>query len=105
MATDPGVFSVSVILAAIGGASVNLLNLMELQNVPKERRPDFKDWLYWLPYLIWPLLGGVVAFMYQQADAPLTKTVAFHVGASAPLIIRSMANVIPAPARPTDPGA
>ena len=35
------VLSTPVVLAAIGGLAVNLLNLLELQQVPKERRPDF----------------------------------------------------------------
>jgi hypothetical protein len=89
------VFSTSVILAMIGGLTINLLNLLELQNVPKERRPDFKDLLYWLPYLVWPILGGIVAFIYNDVTSPLGKLVAFHLGLSTPLILRTMANIIP----------
>lgn len=85
----------AVILAALGGFIVNLLNLLELQRVPKERRPDFRDWLYWLPFLAWPVLGGVVGYLYDDAASPLGKLVAFHVGISSPLILRQMANALP----------
>ncbi|TMC24650.1 MAG: hypothetical protein E6J34_00195 [Chloroflexi bacterium] len=104
MVTNPEIFSTSVVLAAIGGMAVNLLNLMDVQTQSKDRRPDFKDWLYWLPFVVWPILGGVVAFIYQEANTPLTKVVAFHIGASAPLIIRSMASAIPKTINP-GPGA
>ena len=88
-----------IILAAIGGLVINVLNLLELQNVPKDRRPDFHDWLYWLPFFAWPLLGGIVGYLYNDSASPLGKIVAFHIGISSPLILRAMANVIPAQAR------
>jgi hypothetical protein len=84
-----------LILAFFGGLAVNLLNLMELQNVPKDRRPDFKDPLYWLPYVIWPLMGGLLAYIYEASNNPLKPIIAFQVGASAPLIIRAMARAVP----------
>jgi len=87
-----------LILALLGGLSVNLLNLMELQNVPRDRRPDFKDFLYWLPYIIWPLMGALLAFIYEASSTKLSPIIAFQVGASAPLIIKAMAKAIPSPA-------
>lgn len=100
------IMSPQVMLAVIGGFTVNVLNLLELRNVPRERRPDFHDILYWLPFLIWPILGGVVAYLYNDSSAPLTKIVAFHIGMSAPLILRSMANVVPHQVQATlPPGA
>lgn len=91
--------SIPVALAAVGGLSVNVLNLLELQQVPKERRPDFKDWLYWLPFAVWPAIGAVLAFLYSNDQAPLGRIVAFHVGLSAPLILRTMASVVPTQAK------
>lgn len=93
------VFSAPVILAMVGGLTINVLNLIELQNVPKNRRPDFKDLLYWLPFLAWPILGGIVAFIYNDAASPLGKFVAFHIGLTTPLILRTMANIIPSQVR------
>ncbi len=100
------VFSTPVILAMIGGLTINLLNLLELQNVPKERRPDFKDPLYWLPYAAWPILGGFMAYIYNEAASPLGKLVAFHVGLSTPVILRTMVSIIPPQIRQqVQPGA
>lgn len=78
---------------------INLLSLLELQHVPKEQRPDFRDFLYWLPFFAWPLLGGLVGYLYNDAAAPLGKLVSFHVGISSPLILRTMAAAIPTQAR------
>lgn len=102
------ILALPVILAAIGGFVVNLLSLLELQNVAKDRRPNFKDFLYWLPYIAWPLLGGLVGFLYYDAAAlqQQSKFVSFQLGLSAPLILRAAASAIPAPARPNlPPGA
>lgn len=84
-----------IIPAAVGGLTVNVLNLLELQHIPKDRRPDFRDPLYWLPFAVWPLLGGFVGYLYNEASSPLGKLVAFHIGVSSPLILRTMTNVIP----------
>jgi len=90
------IFSTPVIIAMVDGLTINLLNLLELQNVPKERRPDFKSGWYWLPFLAYPVLGGVVAYVYSETTSPIGRLVAFHIGLSSPLILRTMANVVPA---------
>jgi len=95
-----------ILLAAAGGLVVNILSLLELQHVPKDRRPDFRDFLYWLPFVIWPLLGGLVAYLYNDDASPLGKLVAFHIGLSSPLILRTMVSVVPTQASPQlPPGA
>lgn len=96
-------FTPPVVLAAVGGLVVNLLSLLELQNVPKDRRPNFKDWLYWLPFIAWPLLGGLVGYLYNDAATPLGKFVAFHLGLSSPLILKAAAKTIPASAHASLP--
>jgi flagellar biosynthesis protein FliR len=88
-----------VVLAAIGGLVVNLLSLLELQAVPKERRPDFSDFFYWLPFAAWPLLGGLVGYLYYDAANPLGKFVSFQIGLSSPLILKAAASAIPAQAK------
>ena len=100
------ILSLPVILAAIGGLVVNVLSLLELKNIPKERRPSLKDPLYWLAFVTWPFLGGLVGYLYNDASSPLGKFVAFHVGLSAPLILKAAASAIPAQVQPTlPPGA
>lgn len=93
------ILTAPVLLSAIGGFVVNILSLVELQNVPKDRRPDFKDPLYWLPFVAWPFLGGLVGYLYYDAASPLGKFVSFQLGLSSPLILRAAASTIPAQAR------
>lgn len=85
----------AVILGAIGGLLIQLLSLAELYRIPKSRRPDFKDFIYWLPYLINPFFGGILAYAYFDGQEHVNKLLAIHVGASAPLIIRSMISTLP----------
>jgi hypothetical protein len=99
METQSAILVAPVILAAIGGLIVNVLNLLELQHIPKDRRPDLRDPFYWLPFFVWPLLGGMVGYLYNDPALPLGKLVAFHIGVSSPLILRTMVNVLPAQAR------
>ncbi len=91
--------SQAVILAFLGGIALDALNICELQNVPKERRPNFKDVLYWLPYIFWPILGGFLGYLFDDDRAPLSKIVAFQIGLSAPLILRALANAVPSGVR------
>lgn len=88
------VFCMPVVMAAIGGLSICLLNLAELRHVPKESRPDL-DLVYWLAFLIWPVLAGFVAYVHNDPVHPLGKLLAFQIGLSCPLILRSMSSVIP----------
>ncbi|MDO3641505.1 hypothetical protein [Mucilaginibacter sp. L3T2-6] len=84
-----------IVLGAVGGLLIQLLSLAELAKVAKSRRPDFKDFIYWLPYFINPFFGAVLAYAYFDGQDHVNKLLAIHVGASAPLIIRSMISTIP----------
>ena len=91
--------------AVFGGLMINVLNLIELQRVPRAQRPDFGDPLYWLPFVVWPLVGGVLAFAYTAAGSPLNLVLALNVGMSAPLILKAMVAAVPAiPRSPINPG-
>lgn len=91
----------AVWFAIIGGFVVNILGLAELRNVPKPKRPDFKDWLYWLPFVAWPGCGGLLVAAHEWDDAvQFSALLAFNVGLSAPLILRAMASVNPLRADP-----
>jgi len=81
----------AVWFAVFGAFSIKLLELSELHKVPKIERPDLKDWLYWLPFFILPLLGGGLAHVYISSDTTLSPILAVNVGVSAPLILRAMA--------------
>jgi hypothetical protein len=34
---------------------MQLLSLLENKNIPKTKHPDFKDFFYWLPFIVSPL--------------------------------------------------
>jgi hypothetical protein len=91
-----------VFIAAGGGFVYNILQLLELQNKSRESRPDFKDVIYWLPYLAWPILGGFLAYVYQTPENPLSKLLALHIGVSCPLIFRQMVQILPVKVKLTD---
>lgn len=84
-----------IILSALGAFCLQALQLTEVYNLPKSKRPDFKDVFYWLPYFINPFIGGVLGYIYFFGKQDFSKVLALHVGASAPLILRTLANQIP----------
>lgn len=86
----------STICMATGGAlAVQLLNFLELIRLPEQSRPNFKSFIYWLPFIINPLLGAFMGYAYAHSSANINTPLAIHIGISAPLILRGMANVIP----------
>ena len=87
-----------IIIAAVGGLAYHVVPLLELWKTPKESRPDFKELLYWVPYLVWPLLAGFLLYLYQSPEIKITRLLSFHIGISAPLIIRKMME-LPEPER------
>lgn len=93
-----------LVLAAVGGFAVNILHLIEHSKRPKSQRPDFTDWLFWVPYPAWPIFGAVLAFAYQESGVQLSPILALNVGLSAPLILRAMIEANPARPTTIDPG-
>ena len=85
----------AVWFSVAGAFGIKLLELAELHKIPKVDRPDLYDWLYWVPFVIMPLLGGGLAHAYVSSSALLSPILALNVGVSAPLILRAMAQVNP----------
>lgn len=85
----------AVWFAVAGAFAIKLLELSELHKVPKVERPDLKDWLYWVPFFILPILGGGLAHVYVSSNTVLNPILAVNVGVSAPLILRAMAQANP----------
>ncbi|UUZ64661.1 hypothetical protein LP417_06945 [Polaromonas sp. P1-6] len=90
--------------AAAGALAVELLKLAEVRNIPKHERPDLKEFLYWVPFLILPLIGAGLAYVYIVSEIVLKPILAVNIGISAPLIIRTMASSVPKTTGPIDPG-
>lgn len=93
-----------VLFAFFGAIGMQLLGLMELKNVPKTQRPDFKDIFYWLPFIVGPILGGGLVMAYIYPAETLKPLVAINIGISAPLILKSMATINPLDKNGIDPG-
>jgi len=96
--------STLLFLAAIGGFSFNLLQLIEYSKLSKTERPDFKDPLFWVSYVVWPSLGGILAFAYHKSGITLSPILAFNVGLSAPLILKAMVQANPIRPSSINPG-
>tara|TARA_R110000868_G_scaffold147163_1_gene368407 strand:+ start:1892 stop:2173 length:282 start_codon:yes stop_codon:yes gene_type:complete len=84
-----------IYIGAGGGLALQLLSLLELPNIDKKDRPDFKDLVYYIPYVLNPILGAFIVFVYLKAQTELNPVLALHIGASAPVILRTMASAIP----------
>jgi hypothetical protein len=85
-----------VCIGAGGALALQLLLLLEQIKLPANKRPDYNKFIYYWPYIVNPLLGAFLVFVYViSQDFPLTPLLSFHIGASAPLIIRTMASAIP----------
>lgn len=93
-----------VLFAIFGALAIKLLELAELPKIPVAQRPDFKDWVYWVPFIVMPILGGGLAYMYVMSGIALKPILAVNVGVSAPLILRAMAEVNPMQGGPIEPG-
>lgn len=101
---DTSLFQPTVLFAYFGALAIKLLEVAELRTIPKTQRPDFKDWVYWIPFFVMPILGAGLAYVYVMSGIALKPILAVNVGISAPLILRAMAEVNPLQGGPIDPG-
>jgi hypothetical protein len=77
-----------------GGISVNFLRLFEIKALPDGEKPRL-DIIYWLQFLVLPLIGSFLALVYLWDKTPLTALLALQIGASAPLIVKQFAAAVP----------
>lgn len=84
-----------VLISTLGGVAVQLLYVADGLNAPKDRSPDFKSFSFYLGILINIALSAILGFIYFDDTQKLNKIVYFHIGLSAPLILRTLATTIP----------
>jgi hypothetical protein len=84
-----------VLIPLLGGAAMQILYLIDALNAPKDRQPDFKSFSYYLQMVCNIALSGILGYVYFDAQQQLNKIVYFHIGLSAPLILRTLATTIP----------
>ena len=51
------------------------------------------------------LIGGLLDYLYDQKNTPLSKLVAFQIGLSAPLILKALASAVPRQTQQVTPRA
>lgn len=84
-----------VSFAAFGSVALKILDLLEWNRLPPERRPDLKDPVYWFGYIGSAFLAGILAYAYVRKGQPVKPLLAIHIGLTTPLILRAMANLVP----------
>jgi hypothetical protein len=92
---DSGIDAGLLIMGGFGGCAVYLLSLKEAIELPKDKRPNFKDPLYWISYLIGAGFGVAIVFAYVKSGNNVNHILALHLGATAPLILRTAINTAP----------
>lgn len=82
----------ALLWGALGGLAVQLLGFLQGQNAGPNR-PTLTDFWFWIPFIVHPLLGGMLAFAHQisNAEVHVTPLLALNVGIAAPLIISQAA--------------
>ncbi|GHO98352.1 hypothetical protein KSF_084000 [Reticulibacter mediterranei] len=82
--------AIITIIAFAGGWIGVVFELMELSHTPSTKRPKtFKDPYYKLRFFGLPFIAATLGLLYQLSNFNLTPVVAFNIGVSAPLIIKS----------------
>lgn len=84
-----------LIISGLGGVAVQLLYLIDGLNAPRDRRPDFGSFSYYLGMFCNIFLSVILGYVYFDESQKLNKIVYFHIGLSAPLILRTLATTIP----------
>ena len=83
-------------IGAGGALAIQLLLLLEINKLPPENRPNYKKFIYYWPYIINPLIGAFLVFVYALSkDYSMSPWLSLHVGVSAPLILRGLATTVP----------
>jgi len=86
----------------LGGAALQILNVIDGLKAAPDRRPDFKSISYYIVIVFNLVLSGILGYVYFDDTQKLNKIIYFHVGLSAPLILRSLATTIPSIIRHSD---
>lgn len=84
-----------VIYCMLGGIAVQILNVLDGLRAPKDRQPDFKSGYYYAAIVLNIILSIILGYVYFDETQKLNKIIYFHIGVSAPLIMRTLATTLP----------
>ena len=92
---------VTVFAAGAGGFALNIMNLWEDSRLPKSKRAP-KDGLYWLFFILWPLIGVGLGFLYFLDGSVLRPMASFTLGLGAPATLKALMNTATTPVAPPE---
>lgn len=86
----------SIIYSIIGGLAINLWRYIELCRSDNEQEKEFaRHKVYWIQFIFSPILGGILTSAYINSGVQLNAILAIQIGASSPLILKSLASSVP----------
>lgn len=100
------IFTEGVILSALGGLAYPLLTLLERIQQPNANKIDLKDVSFYVSIIIYVFLASIIGYIYfhdKLGFAVNDRLLAFHVGITAPLLVRTLATALPKNSTPTLP--
>jgi hypothetical protein len=86
-------------VAALGGFCLSFINLWEDSKKGKAERVP-KDVLYWSFWIIWPLIGALLSFVYYLDGSTLRPFASFTLGIGAPATLKALMNTASLPNAP-----
>lgn len=96
------IFHQPIVCCILGAVAVELLSVIDACRNPVNERPDFKSLRFYTKFVASVLIAGIVGYIYFEDAGTYNRIVYFHTGASAPLLIRSLAASMPAVVRPKE---
>lgn len=95
MAFLSAIFSEPIILSGLGGLTYPLLVYLEHDSTKKSKQITFKKTRDYVAVFIYVFFALLVGYAYFKGQNEVNRLLAIHIGISAPLILRTMSNIIP----------
>lgn len=88
--------TILIVVAYLGGICINIVRHVELRRIPREKRDLITgDPLYSLQFFLIPAVGSIIVLVYVLGAVTMNSILAFHIGASAPAIMKAIAGELP----------
>jgi hypothetical protein len=85
----------AICLCAAGSLCVQLLTLIDIVELRTDQRPDFKNFAFYLSFVVFPLISGITGYAYSEDTVHINKMLALQLGASSPLLFKNLTDSIP----------
>lgn len=96
------VFNPPIVCCVLGAVAVQLLQVADAGRRRTSKRPDYASGRFYIRFFSSVIIAGIVGYIYFEGADAYNRIVYFHTGASAPLLIRSLAASMPAVVRPKE---